>query len=66
MSLTGDPGEGYSSVSGRHTGERVLRNAGGRRAIGKRSGGLEVGSGLGRACECLEQSWGQRDFHHLR
>ena len=39
MSLTGDPGEGQSSVSGRHTGERVLRNAGDRRAMGKRSGG---------------------------
>ena len=45
MSLTGDPGEGQSSVSGRHTGERVLRNAGDRRAMGKRSGGgLEVRS----------------------
>ena len=68
MSLTGDPGEGYSSVAGRHTGERILRNAGDRRAAGKRSGsGLEVGSGLGRVCECLEQSlWGWRDSHHLR
>lgn len=60
MSLTGDHGEGYSSVAGRHTGERILRTAGDRRAVGKRSGsGLEAGSGLGRACECLgRSSWG--------